>query len=113
MLDQTVVRLRNYTLHGLCPSSLPLKVEFSHELKQQMAVSSSPENSFFQKGDSGCGVFLADSNNDLWCIGVGIGMLSDSVTIVTPIYKILEELQSCVGINEIRLKSFEAEEMIA
>ncbi|XP_060581105.1 uncharacterized protein LOC132737776 [Ruditapes philippinarum] len=112
MLDQTVVRLRNYTLKGHCPSSQPLKVEFRHELKHQMAVMSSPESSFFQKGDSGCGVFLADSNNDLWCIGVGIGMLSDSVTIVTPIHKILEELQSCVGISEIRLKSFEAEEMI-
>ncbi|XP_021369211.1 uncharacterized protein LOC110460562 [Mizuhopecten yessoensis] len=62
------------------------------EMKGQLEISSCVSNEpFFALGDSGSGVFVK-RGDDLRCLGLGIGCLSNGSAVVTPIKPILKAL---------------------
>ncbi|XP_033759260.1 uncharacterized protein LOC117341496 [Pecten maximus] len=96
------------TKGSLCPSAadvrtlstvlgLPNEAGMVPMINQYRVTGIYPSANFFEKGDSGSGVFIKDNNGDLHCIGMAIGTatLSDylyQAGVVTPIDAVLDEL---------------------
>jgi len=64
-------------------------------------------DSFFQRGDSGSGVFLVDKEENLHCIGIAIGCTSYGTAVVEPIGLVLSA--SFGHLRPMTLKHFKEE----
>lgn len=84
----------------------------SHYMTKLLFVESRAGSKVFcQPGDSGAGAFLLDSSIKLHCIGIVIGVLHNSCTVVTPIGAVLDAFKQKYPNITLELKKFNLDAM--